>query len=309
MWPAMARKGLLSRILSGSQGHAEEQPAQKPTPPIDNEISQHNSDISYSARIAVYDSFTASPFIVDIGSDDFLRIVDEISAKAYNLGRERGGKIPYIVIREVVENLIHAGFKDVVISVEPDGNVIRISDHGPGIADKQRAFTPGFTTATSDLKRYIKGVGSGLPIVKESLELMGGCVILEDNLSSGLVITLKGRQEGAPLKAPAKATDEPTTEALPEKDEKVSEIINGMSDRDIDENLSARQKKVLMLIAENETTGPSAVAKEMHISAATAYRDLEALEALGLISSSDGKRAVTSRGISYATHITRNRPS
>lgn len=305
----MARKGLLSRILSGSQGNSQEQPPQRPEPVISEDIPQHNKEISYSARIAVYDSFTASPFIVDIGSDDFLRIVDEISAKAYNLGRERGGKIPYIVIREVVENLIHAGFKDVVISVEPDGNVIRISDHGPGIADKQRAFTPGFTTATSDLKRYIKGVGSGLPIVKESLELMGGCVILEDNLSSGLVITLKGKQEGSALKTPANTHDEPLKEALPEKDEKADEIVNGMSDRDIDENLSARQKKVLMLIAENETAGPSAVAKEMRISAATAYRDLESLEALGLISSSDGKRAITARGTSFATYITRNRPS
>lgn len=309
MWPAMARKGLLSRILSGSQGHAEEQPAHKPAPTLKEEIPQHSAEISYSARIAVYDSFTASPFIVDIGSDDFLRIVDEISAKAYNLGRERGGRIPYIVIREVVENLVHAGFKDVVISVEPDGNVIRISDHGPGIADKQRAFTPGFTTATSDLKKFIKGVGSGLPIVKESLELMGGCVILEDNLSSGLVITLKGKLDGKALITPASPQDEPSNGALSEKDEKVDEIINGMSDKDIDENLSARQKKVLMLIAENETAGPSVVAKEMHISAATAYRDLEALEALGLISSSDGKRTITARGTSYATHITRNRPS
>lgn len=305
----MARKGLLSRILSGSQGNAQEHSAQGPEPTVNEDIPQHIKDISYSARIAVYDSFTASPFIVDIGSDDFLRIVDEISAKAYNLGRERGGKIPYIVIREVVENLIHAGFKDVVISVEPDGNVIRISDHGPGIADKQRAFTPGFTTATSNLKKYIKGVGSGLPIVKESLELMGGCVILEDNLSSGLVITLKGKQEIPAPKTPATTPDEPSKEALPEKNEKADEIVNGMSDRDIDENLSARQKKVLMLIAENETAGPSIVAKEMRISAATAYRDLESLEALGLISSSDGKRAITARGTSYATYITRNRPS
>ena len=49
--------------------------------------------------------------------------------KAYNLGRERGGRIPYIVIRKS-SNLVHAGFKDVIITVEPDSNVIRISDHG-----------------------------------------------------------------------------------------------------------------------------------------------------------------------------------
>ena len=174
----------MSRILSGPgvQGpETQARPASTEDPAVLRETPSANE---YSARIAVYDTFTASPFIVDIGSHDFLRVVDEISAKAYNLGRERGGRIPYIVIREVVENLIHAGFKDVVITVEPDGDVIRISDHGPGIPDKERAFKPGFTTANSEIKKLIKGVGSGLPIVKESLELMGGCVILEDNLSS-----------------------------------------------------------------------------------------------------------------------------
>lgn len=297
----MAKKSLLYRILSGGQpDDSNNEAVQNPAPATAESVKP----VNYSARIAVYDSFTASPFIVDMGSDDFLRIVEEISAKVYNLGLERGGKIPYIVIREVVENLVHAGFKDVVITVEPDGNVIRISDHGPGISDKQRAFTPGFTTATAELKRYIKGVGSGLPIVKESLELRGGCVNLEDNLSSGLVITLRGRTEEKPSDNPD-FTVSGKVGVASEKDEKPDETTNHMNDKEIDESLSSRQKKVLMLIAETGSAGPSVVSKELKLSTATAYRDLEVLEKLGLIRSADGKREITARGSSFVDFITR----
>lgn len=294
----MARRGLLSRILSGpgvQEPEIQARPAVTEEPAISHEQPATNE---YSARIAVYDTFTASPFIVDIGSHDFLRVVDEISAKAYNLGRERGGRIPYIVIREVVENLIHAGFKDVVITVEPDGDVIRISDHGPGIPDKDRAFKPGFTTANSDVKKLIKGVGSGLPIVKESLELMGGCVILEDNLSSGLVITLKGNKaEKAGVKDTQAAA--PASEGqVPEK--KIPEVPKA-SDEDIETMVSSRQKKVLMLLAEAGPQGPSSVAKELRLSAATAYRDLELLERLDLIRTREGKREIAPRGQQFIT--------
>ncbi|GAG73600.1 unnamed protein product, partial [marine sediment metagenome] len=89
----------------------------------------------------------------------------------------------YVVIKEIVENLIHANFNEVVVSIYKDGNVIRISDQGPGITDKKKAILPGFTTAKEDMKRYIRGVGSGLPIAKESIELSGGSMNIDDNLS------------------------------------------------------------------------------------------------------------------------------
>ena len=56
--------------------------------------------------------------------------------------------------------------------------------------DKIRVFIPGFTTATQETRKLIKGVGSGLPIVNESLKLMGGSITIEDNLKQGSVITL-----------------------------------------------------------------------------------------------------------------------
>ena len=74
---------------------------------------------------------------------------------------------------------------------------------------KERAFLPGFSTATDDMRRYIKGVGSGLPIVKECMSFSGGTVTVEDNLDRGTVVTLQLDRaeevfaEPAPLEEPA----------------------------------------------------------------------------------------------------------
>lgn len=110
-----------------------------------------------------------------------------------------------IAIKEVVENLLHADIQEAVITILPDGNTIRVSDQGPGIPDKEKAFLPGFTTASSKMKEIVRGVGSGLPIVKDSMRSIGGTILIEDNLKQGCVITLSCSKEG---KEPARVVKE-----------------------------------------------------------------------------------------------------
>src|SRR5690348_205641 len=110
-------------------------------------------------RLAVYDSLLAPPQVVSLSAEDFNELVGELASKTHSYARERGGKIPFVVIRELVENLIHAYFHNAVVTIMDDGNTIRISDQGPGIRDKDRAFLPGFTTATREMRQFIKGVG------------------------------------------------------------------------------------------------------------------------------------------------------
>ncbi|HXF81734.1 MAG TPA: ATP-binding protein, partial [bacterium] len=140
--------------------------------------------------MAVYDSPLAPPRVIGLRGQEFHQFVGELAARTYNHSRERGGRIPYVVIREIVENLIHAYFEGAVISILDDGNTIRIADQGPGISDPQRALLPGYTTATAQMRRLIKGVGSGLPVVKEQLAFLGGAITIDTNLSRGTVITL-----------------------------------------------------------------------------------------------------------------------
>ncbi len=227
------------------------------------------------ARLAVYDSLAAMPRIIDLSARDCEEFTNLVSTRTYQLAQERGGRVPFTIIREVLENLIHACFREAVITILDDGNTIRISDQGPGIRDKAKAFQPGFSTATAEMKRFIKGVGSGLPIVGECLALAGGSIDVDDNLERGTVVTLKMPRAAAPA-----AGEDPREDA------------SGVP------RLTTRQKKVLFLVTELGAAGPSRIARELRVALSTAYRDLTCLESEGLVACDEtGKRSLTAKGI------------
>src|SRR3989442_14432423 len=148
-------------------------------------------------RLAVYDSPLAAPRVVSLRGREFHEFVGDLATRTYSFGRERGGRIPYIVIREIIETLIHAYFQGAVISILDDGNTIRISDQGPGIPDKEKPLQPGFTTATPQMPRLIKGVGSVLPGAREQLGFRGGAIAHDNKPTRGHVVTLPLRAESA----------------------------------------------------------------------------------------------------------------
>ena len=64
--------------------------------------------------------------------------------------------------------------------------------------------------------------------------------------------------------------------------------------------ITPRQRKVLLLINELGSAGPSSIAKELGMSPSTAYRELYALETLQLVATrGPGKRTLTEEGIVY----------
>ena len=104
--------------------------------------------------------------------------------------KEQGGTISLMVIREIVENFIHAHYMEPIISILDGGQTIRFADQGPGIADKERAFEFGVTSANRGMKQFIRGTGAGFPMVQQYLEAAGGAVSIEDNLGAGTVVTV-----------------------------------------------------------------------------------------------------------------------
>ena len=144
----------------------------------------------YAARIAVYDDMLSTPRVIVIEPQDVRTYLEETTNTVYRCMKEQGGKLSLMVIREIVENFIHAHFAEPIISILDGGNTIRFADQGPGIEDKERAFDFGVTSANRDMKRYIRGTGAGFPMVQEYLENAGGAVSIEDNMGAGTVVTV-----------------------------------------------------------------------------------------------------------------------
>lgn len=222
-------------------------------------------------RIAIYDTLTTPPRVIAVEEGDLPALIASLAEKTYSHCRNQGGQVPYTVIQELIENLLHAYFKDVVITILDGGQTIRISDHGPGVEDKERAFKPGFTTATAQQREFIRGVGSGLPVARESLQFLNGVLTVEDNLGGGAVFTIKlpRQQQAAPQPAPVETYQ-----------------------------LTSRQKKLLFLLMELGSSGPTILAKELNVSPATAFRELVILQDMGLIHAlGDGKRELAEEGL------------
>ncbi len=230
------------------------------------------------ARIAVYTQRHSPPRVVSIpvllpGDDGVTALIDELTERAHSLAREQGGRLSSELIRELVANLVHASFTEVVITILDGGNTLRISDRGPGIPDKQAAVRAGFTSADAAAKRHIRGVGSGLALVKATVRTMDGALEIEDNLGGGTVVTVRVAPEADNALAPS---------GLPAY------------------NLAERQLKVLLLTVELAPVGPTRIARELGVSTSTAYRDLIGLEEAGLVVSlGTGHRSVTEVGLAH----------
>lgn len=254
-------------------------------PPAEHHKPQQRECV---ARIAVYEAAAAAPRTEDVRSSSPLDFIETASARVHALTREAGGAMPYTVIREVVENFVHADFTEPVISVMDSGTTIRFADQGPGVPDKEKATLPGYTTATADMKHIIRGVGSGLPIVRDFLEHCGGALIVEDNLGRGTVVTITS----------AAARAEPAIESG------ISAPVTAHQSFLPLPPISTRQKQVLSLVLELGEVGPTIVSRELSVALSTAYRDLAHLESSGLIAADEtGKRVLTDEGARFLDNM------
>jgi len=233
-------------------------------------------------RIAVYPR-GGEPEITEVSAANPGSAVQKFSRFVSEKVRESGGKVPEESIREVVENLIHASYQGVVISVLDEGNIVRVSDKGPGVEDKSRAMEFGFSGTTPEALRQIRGVGAGLGIARAAAEKLGGKVTIEDNIGGGTVVTISVPGDGAVTQE-----NQPAEQAPPQR--RYPDGVPRM-------NISERQQKVLITVLECGEVGPSTVADRLEISVSTAYRDLSVLEEHGLVMADEsGKRLISPLG-------------
>src|SRR5215210_6973649 len=247
-----------------------------------NRTHRNEGDAGIGIKVAVYPK-SGEPEVSEVSAASPGAASEKFSRLVMEKIRASGGRVPEEALRELIENLVHAEFRGVVISILEDGNVVRVSDKGPGVEHKHRAFEFGFSGATPEAAREIRGVGAGLGIARAAAEKAGGTVTVEDNIGGGIVATVS---VGEDVKAAGEG--KPSVRPVPQR--KYPDAVPKM-------NISERQQKVLITVLECGEVGPSTVAERLEISVSTAYRDLSVLEEHGLVVTDEsGKRIISPLG-------------
>lgn len=234
------------------------------------------------ARVAVYDDLKAPPHIIDVNPDLTNNFIENLTATIYDEANKKGGKIPYTIIREISENFIHAHFNEIVVSILDNGNTIRFTDQGPGFVNVENAQLPGFTSATESMKQYIRGVGSGLPTVKDYLNYSEGNIKIENNLENGAVVTISMLEN---LKS---------SSAFSDFDKKQSDVKYTEKMTKLSPSLSDREKAVLKLFLTEGDLGVSQVKDILEIPLSSAHKILTSLEQSGLVDRIGNKKRILS---------------
>ena len=242
------------------------------------------SYVNATALVASYDDMKSAPRITEIYPAETVEFIEHLTTTVYEQSKLRGGKIPYTVIREVSENFIHAQFREIVVSILDDGNTLRFTDQGPGIAEKAKAQEPGFSSAISPMKKYIRGVGSGFPIVKDYIDDRDGSIIIEDNLVSGAVVTISLIKKSPSMQA------------------KEHSPYSSMSLPNIP--LTEREKNFILLLQREGELGVTDLKELSETPVSTTHNTLKKLEESGLVEKSAAKkRSLTPLGYQVATNL------
>lgn len=265
-------------------------------------VSPENAlTVRYAARIAVYDDKAAAPRVVLVEPKDVRAYLDEIAATVNRLAHEQGGQIPFMVMREIVENFIHAHFVAPTISIMDNGNTIRFSDQGPGIKEKNRALEFGTSSATEEMKSFIRGVGFGLPYAQQYMVEKGGSLTLEDNISGGTIVTLSTRRS-KDAHIQTLPTQEETEDSLsitqgPAAHQSITlPVSEKLAPQLPNLVLTDRAKLVLQYLSEHEWVGATELTTTFGLSTPTWSRELKSLVNIGIIGKVGQKYKLTKIG-------------
>jgi anti-sigma regulatory factor (Ser/Thr protein kinase) len=85
-----------------------------------------------------------------------------------------------------INMVIHAGGGVAEVSVNDGFIEIKLTDHGPGIANIEQAMQEGFSTAPDNIRSLGFGAGMGLPNMKRYTDYMH----IDTELGKGTCITM-----------------------------------------------------------------------------------------------------------------------
>ncbi|MSO44318.1 MAG: hypothetical protein EXQ74_03255 [Thermoleophilia bacterium] len=231
-----------------------------PIPDSDRATPLHGT--TFVVRVAVHRAVLEPPVVTELRDITPAAIIEATFSYVAQLS-----SVPPLALREVIENLIHADFRDALVTVLDGGRTVRVSDRGPGIANPRQAMEPGYTTADEQIRSVVRGVGSGLALASGLVAAEDGLLQLEDNLGGGCVVTIA--VTGGPV------VEGPGISGAP----------------------SDTQRRLLALLLEMAPAHPETMARELVLPLGTVGRELVLLEHRGLVARfGDGGRVLTERG-------------
>ena len=76
-----------------------------------------------------------------------------------------------IALYEAEVNIVAHAYRGVIYAqIEGSGIKLRLEDEGPGIPDIERAMTPGYSTASQQVREMGFGAGMGLPNISDNAD-------------------------------------------------------------------------------------------------------------------------------------------
>lgn len=108
----------------------------------------------------------------DVSGDDFTRAGEasgKVKAKLKQLGiaPDAVRRVAIALYEGEINLVIHAGGGEIDVLISAENIKMTLTDHGPGIADVEKAMTEGYSTATENIRSLGFGAGMGLPNMKK----------------------------------------------------------------------------------------------------------------------------------------------
>lgn len=112
-----------------------------------------------------------------VSPDDFTRAGEasgNVKSKLKKMGipPEAVRKVSIAMYEGEINMVIHANGGEITVEISEDCITMILADHGPGIADIDRAMQEGWSTAPDNIRSLGFGAGMGLPNMKKYSDYM-----------------------------------------------------------------------------------------------------------------------------------------
>ena len=113
----------------------------------------------------------------EVPGDDFTRAGEassDVKPKLKKLGYDSDAirRVAIAMYEGEINMVIHAGGGVALVNIAPQRVDIELIDHGPGIADVEKAMQAGYSTAPDQVRSLGFGAGMGLPNMKKYTDEM-----------------------------------------------------------------------------------------------------------------------------------------